>query len=150
MAFGDEHELEAGAKRVLLVFEDGTIIDAANPLPVDITSVVPERVKITDDTGSQNANVLDELWSALSSSQNGLIVRSATELEKRIISSMPDAVTAFAWLDAGTADERVDTVTVTSATWDSIYGGSRSYVKDFAYGGSSGGYYVNAITESVS
>jgi len=142
--------MEARFRAGILYDKDGNPIDSANPLPVDITAVTPERVKIADDTGAQNANVLDSWWAAITSALNALLVRTVTETEKRIIESMPDVVATYVFLDAGASDERVSTITKTSATWDGIYGGARSYVKTFAWSGVAGAYYLNTITESVS
>jgi hypothetical protein len=62
--------------------------------------------------------------------------------KQQLIDTAPDTVTSFTYLDAGSStDRRIETITHTSPSFG-------SYTETFAYGGSSGGYYITTITRS--
>ena len=58
------------------------------------------------------------------------------------VDSAPDAVTAFTYLDAGTADERIATAVHSSAAL------ALSYTETFTYAGAPGAYRIASITRS--
>ena len=61
-----------------------------------------------------------------------------------ILENAGDTVKTFAYLDAGTSDERVSTITYTSP----VEFPAITVVKTFVYAGTSGGYRVSTITLS--
>lgn len=58
------------------------------------------------------------------------------------IDAAPDKETDFTYLDEGTDDQRIETVTYSSATL------GLSYVETFTYAGSAGSYRVSNIARS--
>ncbi len=58
------------------------------------------------------------------------------------VDSAPDRVETPTYYDAGTADERLHTVVVSSPAL------GLSYTETFVYGGAAGGYYITSRTRS--
>jgi len=58
------------------------------------------------------------------------------------VDAAPDRVETPTYYDAGTADERLHTVVVSSASL------GLNYTETFVYGGAAGGYYIASRTRS--
>jgi hypothetical protein len=112
-----------------LQLEDGSLAPVMAPLSLEGGSVVA----LTEG----QENLLDQIITLVTS----LTQSGGTNWEK--LQSAPDLAQSFTYLSAGTADERVQTVTYSSTTL------GISIVETYTYGGSEGNYRVTGITRAA-
>lgn len=114
----------------VLVFDDGSNCDVTAPLSLEEGSAV------------RLVEAQRLLLAGLSTNVQTLVDTSGGTIAAQV-QAADDLAIAYTYLDAGTADQRIATVTYSSAAV------GESFRETFTYAGSAGAYYVVNIARAV-